>query len=964
MIFQLTTAGRSYLTTNALLSRVTRIDFGSSFNYTPASNPTGLTGSVVFTASSLTFDPVAVDANTMRFTTLVANSVAQFTFGEVALYNGATLLGVGASPVQIVKTNAVGGADYRFDLYVDTQSTLTLASWQVVSSATRNFFPRIQSVDSLISPAFDTNNAYVIYGDGDYNSAYLAYSDTTGRWTLSAKPRVWFQGVITSINNLGASAAEFTATGYNGTASDLVIQFVSGAQRGICRRLSNLTNGTVQWSTTLLAQPAVGDQYVVLGPTTGSQFTGFHSSLAGVQGGNGSTEQYHLTQAEHDRVSFPRFKSIKTVATSTYTTLDADDDSYITLTHATPTVTVSDSGFTTFPIGGALLFRYTNSAVTITAGGGQTISPANSIFIPAGGGSGTFALVRTGSGTWDYLATVDDQQPFNGNLTHKYVAAGGTNSLPYFAPMYDPVGDLDGPAGTVVSSPLAFSANGGIKLWNGSITGTSVQWDAPALIPIYLTGGPSAGTGTGLANNSTSYTCAGNVNGIAFSISIIGSAAQTFSTLMAAFNSQLNTALGNSTTASLTLNGYGLMFSTNNGGNTQSITLTNTNLFDSLPTLSTPYYRKSHPGMTGAVNDACAYLNFYDTPTNNNRIFRSAFGATVIGLQNSASGQSGVALGGAYNLSAGQYSSIVGGTSNRVSGSYCNVFGGYANNIIPDDVQPTWLPTFNTIENSDSCVIKTSATAPNAGAVPAFNLIHSSQNCSLFGSFASVTASKSVYADTQYTVVHGSTTVTISGLNTVVLGSNNITVPAAADHVTVLGSDTVTVSGGKYVHLAGMVGFTPPAQSAVTYKPNATTSGSGKPGVTFEIATGVYGNGAALPLTTDGAALSNTNRMVIPSGEAWMMTGEVVVNYPSGCKQWTFRAAVKNVSGTVNILYFEYDEVGALLATNMDLALAVGSVGNTDKIHFTVNSRNDVNSGYQNVSASARIAVTAARSLP
>jgi hypothetical protein len=961
MLFQLTTAGRSYFTANALLSVVTRIDFGSGSNYTLASNPTGLQGSVVYSGSTLTANPVAVDANTMRVTTIVANSVAQFQFGEVALYNGATLLGVGVATNLITKASVTGGPDYRFDLFLDTASTLALVSWQFSSSATRNFFPRIQTVDLLIPPAFDTNNAYVIYGDGDYNSAYLAYSDTSGRWSLSAKPRVWFSGSLTGISSGGASAAEVTATGYNGVAADLVIQFTSGSQRGICRRLSNITNGTVQWGTTLLSLPAIGDQYVILGPVTGSSFTGSHSSLAGVQGGNGTSEQYHLTQAEHDRVSFPKFKTFKQISASTYTTLDADDDAYIQLTHATPTITVNDTGFSTFPVGGMIMFRYINSAPTIQVAGGNTIVPANMLTFTTG--TGTFAIVRTGVGTWDFLATVDDQPPFNGNMSLKFVANGGTNSLPNFVPMFDPVGTLQGPTATLVSSPLATTPSGGVKLWNGSLTGTTVAWDAPAFILVPLRDGPSAGSATGLANNTTSYTCAGTVNGISFSIAILGSAAQTYSSLMAAFNSQLNTALGSSTIASLTLNGYGLIFSTNAGGNSQSITLTNTNLFDSIPTLSTTFYRHTHSGGTGAVNDATVYLNYFDTPTNNNRIFRSGFGATTIGFQNSASGQTGAAVGGAYNLCGGNYSTIFGGVTNRVAATYCNILGGYSNVIIPDDSQSTWVPQFCTIENSDRSLVKTPTWATST-TTPSFNLIHSSQLCSVYGSFTMIVASKSIYSDNSYCAVNGSSNVTLSATNTVVEGSNGITVNNGSDHVTVVGSDTVTISGGKYVHMAGVTNFTPPAQSNVVYKPNSTTNVSGKPGINFEIATGTYGNGATLALTTDGQALSNTNRMVVPNGEAWLMSGEVVVNYPSGCKQWSFRAALKNVAGVVNIIYFEADEVGSILASNMTLSLAVGTTGNTDKVHFVVNSRNDVNSGYQQVSASARAVVTAARNLP
>ena len=957
MLFQLTTAGRALINTNGLLTTIDKVQFGDAYNYTPAVNPTGLTGSLVYqTLAPIT--PIAVNANSLRFTTYIPAAISAFTFGEVALWSGVTLVGVGALPVPINKAADPKGADYRLDVYVDLQSTQKFASWEVVSSFSRNFFPRLQSPDQLIPPAFDTNNAYVIYGDGDYNSAYLAFSDPSGKWSFSNKSKVWFQGVVDTAGASGiASAVGLANAVYNGTANELVIQFTSGAQQGICRRLSAVNNGTVTWSTAMNTPPQAGDTYAILGPRIPTNFTGYHESLLGLQGG-AANDRFHLSQAEHDRVTYPKFKSIKSVAAATYAAADADDDAYIILTNPNVVVTLDDSTFTTFPIGGMIMFRYVNAALTIQVGGTNTMLPFNIVNINTG--TGTVAVVRTGAGTWDYQASVSESPSYNGNVRHKFIADGGQLALSRFVPMYAPTGSEVGVMADLTPSRMSYTDTGGLRVWPGSLSADPV-WDNPAVILVGISGGPTAGTYTGLPNNSTTYTAAGTVNGVAFSVSMVGSAAQTFSQLLASFNSQLYTSLGSNTIASMTLNTYGLIFSTVAAGSAQTITLTNTNLFDSLQN-TVPHYRLTHTGTTGAIDNSSVYANFFDTGTNNNRLYRAGFGAFISGFQNSASGTAGYSLGGAYNWAHGTNSGIIGGTTNRLSGFYCQMVGGYGNVIqAHPTINSAWTPQFSTILSGERSLIQTKSTSVGVNDVPVFNILNAVSHCTTSGSFNSIMTSRYVTSTGSYSVVFGSDTVTISGNSVSVFNSKNVVTGTGSSN-SIDGSSNITLTGSN-VHVTGVNDLTSD-QSNVQYLPNGTASAAGKPGLTFKISTGAYASGANVQLTTNAQSLTSTNAMLVPTGEAWTLKADVIANYPNGYKSWSVEASLKNIAGIVTIASLSIEETGNINASNMTVDFVTGTGIDRNKVHFEVNSRNDTNDGWQLVSCSALATIVAARNLP
>jgi hypothetical protein len=89
----------------------------------------------------------------------------------------------------------------------------------------------------------------------------------------------------------------------------------------------------------------------------------------------------------------------------------------------------------------------------------------------------------------------------------------------------------------------------------------------------------TSSSATGLANNATTYTCTITVDGIAKSISVVGSAAQTMSTLI----SEINTDLAASATATWVATGNGFIKITSaTTGASSTVAISDTNLFSTL----------------------------------------------------------------------------------------------------------------------------------------------------------------------------------------------------------------------------------------------------------------------------------------------------------------------------------------------------------------------------------------------
>lgn len=572
MLFQLTSAGRALINSDPTGTKVTRVDFGSGYGYVPANDPTGLQGTIVYSSVSI-FDPTIVDSNTIRYSVYLPSQMGSFSFGEIAAYAGSILLGVGAATDLITKTSGAFGNEYRIDFFVDLSSGESFASTEVVSSLTKDYFPRVSSPDQLKAPAFDSNNAYVIYGNGANNSSYMAYSDPSGKWSFSDKPRTWFTGAVTSVSGLGLQSADLVGADYPGLPADLIIQFIDGAQRGYCRRLTNLTtDGAVQWGSSLIVLPAVGDLFIIVGPAIGSNFTGEHNSLGGLQGGL-STEMYHLSETQLEHVAEPRL-NVQEISTSTYAVQDSDNGSYNDIA-SDATITVDSSLFTAFPNGGAVFFRYLNCALTIKGINTTVLSPINLVNIPTG--TGIVALVKKGQLAWDVVSSVVVLPTVEGNVRHSFTPTSPANLD--FVPKYS-VQAGSGLA-DIKSSRLQVTDTGGLLAYPGDAD-SAINWNAPAQLFIGIDAYPvNNNTSTGYANDSTSYALSVNMGGTVINIVVTGSLVQTIGTLVSQVQPQIDGVLGAGRAYIELVPDYGLMLVSTSGPGS-SIQILSGNLFSAI----------------------------------------------------------------------------------------------------------------------------------------------------------------------------------------------------------------------------------------------------------------------------------------------------------------------------------------------------------------------------------------------
>lgn len=265
MLIQLTDAGRALLDAQPAGVAITRADFGDRYNYVLDSNPSGLLGNRIYSAN-VVWQPRIVDPNTLKYSLYLGSEIPSFVFGEVALFNNATLIGVAVNATALTKVGPYGsnpGRIFSIDFFLDLTPGQKFAVGDVINDQLA--FPRVQVPDQLTPPAINQNNAYIVYGKTDTDLAYLAFADPTGKWGFSSKPQIHIQGTITDVGTYGLQSLDKTGS-YAGADSDLVIQFVSGTKRGYCRQVSSTVSGGFTWTTPLAELPEVGDSFIVVGP--------------------------------------------------------------------------------------------------------------------------------------------------------------------------------------------------------------------------------------------------------------------------------------------------------------------------------------------------------------------------------------------------------------------------------------------------------------------------------------------------------------------------------------------------------------------------------------------------------------------------------------------------------------------------------------------------------------------------
>jgi hypothetical protein len=951
MLFQITTAGRALIAANPSGVNITRAEFASGFNYVPSADPTTLHGSVVYTANAV-FAPEVVNANTLRYTVFIPGPVGPFTFGEVALYAQDVLFGVGAQVTSITKTAGATDNAYRLDVFVDLLAGQNFASFDVVSSATSNFFPRVPSVDALVAPHYDTNNAYVVYGTPQAGEGFMAYSDPTGIWTFSNKPHVWFSGSVTSIGDMGLLSNELVGATYNGNYNDLVLQFITGALRGYCRKLTEVTtNGQFIWNTLLLEKTRVvpGDLFVVSGPSASVGFSGSHNTLGGLQGGV-SGEYYHLTSDEHARVQYPRLFT-KTVATSTYNVLNTDDDSYIEIDQNC-TVSIPDLSTTSYPIGGLIVFRIVNAIITFQGIGGNVLAPLNPTVVDCGGKTVTFAIVRRSATGYDLVAPINVEGGGggngSGNVIHSY--ANNSRSSRNFLPIYSHSGGETGANANIEQSRVE-AIGGSLRLYPGDLT-VGTDWTAPALLTFPLLVDYSDSSPTGLPNTAALIGLSATINGTSYTIQASGSAMQTYAALVQALNNAAAAVLPVGTLVTFSVAHNQIIMVCTSTAVPTTLVITSAPVFTSgnqattwNPKLTTASVADSVDA-TGRVLDGYDALNAQIRPIGQQGV-SVGFRSRIVGLFSSI-------FGGRFTSIEGNYSTAIGSDGGFIHGDRNQLIGGVINTIAPDSEGNSSRPTGVTILGGrNNKIVGVGYITPKNSAIIA------SDTVKVTGIDSVVIASETGSLVGPNSAQLSSANVELGGANSVSMASNLI-IGASSDRVTVIGGASLQVSARNtvilYQHDLNIV-----QEAALYYPTRSNVVSKGQVGTAFSVHTTAYGASANLILTTDSQAYANTNAMQILNGHGWVIEGTVSANKGSAeFKGWRITASAYNVLGQSYIGGINIEVINETTGSvNWELDLVVNAV-NLDKIYFTLNTAG-ATSGLDTVAVSAFVHVNSAR---
>ena len=121
----------------------------------------------------------------------------------------------------------------------------------------------LASLSELSNPSSSNNNSYVVAETG-HDGIPLLVLVSSGKWRFPSYP-LQVHSEASDVNGLTTSVAYTGNAQLQGRYSvkGLLIQFTSGANRGVCRFVSSVSANRISWLEDLPSAPALGDTYEV-----------------------------------------------------------------------------------------------------------------------------------------------------------------------------------------------------------------------------------------------------------------------------------------------------------------------------------------------------------------------------------------------------------------------------------------------------------------------------------------------------------------------------------------------------------------------------------------------------------------------------------------------------------------------------------------------------------------------------
>jgi hypothetical protein len=123
----------------------------------------------------------------------------------------------------------------------------------------------IASLDALSAPGASDSNSYITTSTDDGGNSILAYSNvTSGVWNFTNYPTTLTSGTLAATGTSTTMSITNASTILNlPTTGKYIVQFVTGANKGLVRAITSASGNTVSWSTALPTPPAASDGYQI-----------------------------------------------------------------------------------------------------------------------------------------------------------------------------------------------------------------------------------------------------------------------------------------------------------------------------------------------------------------------------------------------------------------------------------------------------------------------------------------------------------------------------------------------------------------------------------------------------------------------------------------------------------------------------------------------------------------------------
>lgn len=234
--------------------------------YLPDPEQVDIQGEIVYQGAPSA--PIAQSANLLKYVVSVDGLTSPLTFNEVGLYmpNG-MLFAVGTQdPPYVINGEPNRPRSSAIDCFVTVDQNEAFMYAELGNSADNLNAQAGGSVDLLPRAVEATPNLVIVPSPSDSSQSVLALSNNS-LWSFSTHTELAFSGKVETPASVWLRSDEpGVKLSYHG---ELILQFVSGKNHGICRIISQYSPSTrtYQFSTPLAETPAVGDTFIILRAT-------------------------------------------------------------------------------------------------------------------------------------------------------------------------------------------------------------------------------------------------------------------------------------------------------------------------------------------------------------------------------------------------------------------------------------------------------------------------------------------------------------------------------------------------------------------------------------------------------------------------------------------------------------------------------------------------------------------------